>query len=363
MRLLASFVKVGAVCYGGGALSIPWLRQELVDKGVLSKKDFADGLALSGAVPGFILSNLAIFAGIRSTGAVAGVVAIVGAVVPTMLMMVAVTQLYLHYRDVPTVRAALQAIQPVSLGLLVVMIVRLAPTSLGSLTQVGTAVSATAAILAFKIHPGILLGAMAASSLLASAFRSDLAHKPAGGQPGTLYMAVKRLPRLADEDARCYVFVAIDSASCWTCMSVGRSNSPEAALGFVERLVAKIPFKVVTVVVGERATFASAGGLRVAGRGPEDDFAGACRSLGIDLRIAGADVPPPHLGIEQFNRRLRQVLRQQHLRPFAVAKQSLQRYAWLHNECLPQKTAFAATPSETLRQWRAIHPQIFTKHA
>jgi chromate transport protein ChrA len=60
------------VCYGGGVLSIASLRKTPVDNGVLSKKVFDEGLSFSNAVPGFILTNLAVFAGIRSVGAWGG---------------------------------------------------------------------------------------------------------------------------------------------------------------------------------------------------------------------------------------------------------------------------------------------------
>lgn len=360
-RLLALFTKVGVVCYGGGALSIPFLRSELVDKGVLSKKAFADGLALSTAVPGQILTNIAVFAGIRSSGALAAVAAIIGAVIPTSLIMVAATLSFLRFRDVPAVNSALLAIQPVTIGLVVMMIIRLAPTSLTSSGQVGIAVAAAAAILGLNIHPGILLVGVAFASLLVSGLRPAAGGRAAAEQPGTVYLAVKRLPMLSGEPARCHAFVAIDSASCWVSMGAERNYSTRAVIKFVECLVTHAPFKVTTVIIGKQVAFESTGarGLQFQDKQGKHGLADACRDLGIDLRVAGPEVPTPHLRIEQFNLRLKHVLKRLHQETFAAAKQSLQRYAWLHNECLPQKTAMAATPLEILQRWKAIRPQLF----
>jgi chromate transport protein ChrA len=55
------------------------------------------------------------------------VAAIVGAVLPASFLTVAATQLFLQFRDAGAAKAALQSVQPVTLGMLVVMVIRLAP--------------------------------------------------------------------------------------------------------------------------------------------------------------------------------------------------------------------------------------------
>lgn len=356
--LLAGFTKVGAVCYGGGVLSIASLRKALVDKGALSKKEFEEGLSLSNAIPGFILSNLAVFAGIRSVGALVAIGALVGAVLPASLTMAAAVQLFLHYRDMPAVGAALKSVQPVTLAILVVMVIRLAPRGLSSWSQAGIAASAAVAILVFKLHPGVLLATVAGSSLLLGLARPGTRPQPVQEAPGTIYLAAKPLPRLADVRARCHVFVAIDRASCWVCIGVGRSNTPYAALDFVARLRQQSPLKVSTLVIGKGASFAELGRPGAAATG---GFIDACRRMGIEVRIAGQDAVLPHQRIEQFNQRLKQVLQRQRMRSFSTVQQTLSRYAWLHNECLPQKAQMGGTPTEILQHWWVARPQAFTR--
>lgn len=356
--LLAGFTKVGAVCYGGGVLSIASLRKSLVDKGALSKKEFEEGLSLSNAIPGFILTNLAVFAGIRSVGVLVAIGAIVGAVLPSSLAMVVATQLLLHYREMPAVGAALKSVQPVTLAILAVMVVRLAPRGLASWSQAGIAAGAAVAILAFKVHPGVLLATVGSAALLLGLVRPGTRPQPVEESPGTIYLAAKPLPRLADVRARCHVFIAIDRASCWVCIGVGRSNTPYAALDFVARLRQQSPLKVSTLVIGKGASFAELGRSASQGRG---GFIDACRRMGIRVRIAGQDAVPPHQRIEQFNQRLKQVLQRQRMRSFSAVQQSLARYAWLHNECVPQKTQLGGTPTEILQHWWVAKPQVFAR--
>lgn len=351
LNWLIGFLKVGSVSFGGGAPSIPVLQRELVDKGILSKKDFADGLALANVTPGPILTNMAVYAGIRATGSAAAVAALAGAVVPSVAFMAVATQLFLSYGSLPALKAALHAIQPVVIALLVMTVVKLVPASLASKHQVAIAAAALLALLAFKVHPGLLIVSVAAGALLVSRAPSAAGAAPEDLPPGSVYLAVKRLPRLADVHTRCYAFVAIDSASCWTHMSVGRSNTPDAVARFVARLLDAAPFKVAAVLVGKDAAFAV----------PPGRFEARCRDLGVDLQVAGNGAALPHLRIEQFNRRLRRVLAHLHRQPLAAARQTLRRYAWLHNELQVQKAPHAITPSETLQQWQASHPHLFVK--
>jgi chromate transporter len=359
-KLLTAFTKVGAVCYGGGVLSLPALRLLLVERGVLSKQDFEEGVSLANCVPGFLLSNLAIFSGIRSSGALLAVPAILAAVLPSAVAMALATYLFLEYRDLPFVRAAVLSLQPVTLGMLVVMVIRMAPRSLTSWNQVAIAAAAAAMMLFFSAHPLVLLATVAGSSLLISAVRpgSAAGPMPVNEPPGTIYLAVKHLPRPADAPVRCHLFVAIDRASCWVCVGLARSSTPEAAKGFVMRLLRDAPFKITTLVIGAGAPFVSSGAQ--GGRGIQE-FADTCQCMGLRAQVVGEEAPPPHWRIEQFNRRLKQVLLRQLQRPFTTVERTLQRYAWLHNECLPQKVALSATPSEILQQWWIISPDLFTR--
>lgn len=342
---LLGFLRVGSVSFGGGAPSIPILQRELVDKGVLGKKEFADGLALANVTPGPILTNMAVYAGIRAAGALAAVAALSGALVPSLVVMTAATHLFLAYSSLPALKAALHTIQPVVIALLALTVVKLAPASLASKGQFALAAAALLALQAFKVHPGLLIVLVAAGALLLGRpSAADL-------QPGCVYLSVKRLPRLADVPARCYAFVAIDSATCWVRIGVRRHNGADTAADFLSDLLELAPFKVSTVIVGRRAAFVA----------PDGRFEALCRGLGMATHIAGRGMPLPHLGIEQFSHRLSRVLERLHRQPFATAAQTLDRYARLHNEHQQQGTPQPNTPAGALQVWRASHPHLFVK--
>lgn len=342
---LIGFLKVGSVSFGGGAPSIPILQRELVEKGVLGKKEFADGLALANVTPGPILTNMAVYAGMRAAGALAAVVALTGALLPSLAVMIAATHLFLAYSNLPALKAALHAIQPVVIALLAMTVLKLGPASLASRTQIAVAAMALLALLAFKVHPGLLIVLVAAGALLLGRpSAADL-------QPGNVYLSVKRLPRLADVPVRCYAFVAIDGATCWVRIGVRRDNGADTAADFLADLLDLAPFKVSAVIFGRRAAFNAPGGR----------FEALCRGLGMATHIAGRGMPQPHMRIEQFSHRLSRVMERLHRQPFAVAAQTLERYARLHNEHQPKGAPQSATPAAAVQNWRASHPHLFVK--
>lgn len=201
---------------------------------------------------------------------------------------------------------------------------------------------------------------MAGSSLLISTARSGstAGAVPANEPPGTVHLAVKRLPGLSDVPVPCHLFVAIDRASCWVCAGLARSNTPEAAKGFVMRLLRDVPFRISTLIVDPGAPFVSSA---VQGGRSMEEFADTCQGMGLRARVVGEEELPPHASIERFNRRLEQVLVRQLERPFTAVEKSLEHYAWLHNDSLPQKLALSGTPTEILQQWYVINPQLFAR--
>lgn len=354
-ELLARFLRVGSVSFGGGPPAIPLLQRELVESGRLGKQEFADGMAVASAVPGPVLLNMAVFAGLRTAGARGAAAALAGAVVPSLLMMAGAVTLFLQFRELQPVQRALQGIQPAVLALLLVAGLKLAPAGLGSVQQALIAAAALAALLALRPHPALLI-LLAVCGSLALQGRARLAARRRGtAWPGELYLAIKRMPRVADVDMRCYVFVAIDRATCWACLGVSRRNTPAAATGFLVRMLAAAPFKVRTVSTATAAPFA---GTAVAAVQPEPDFAFGCRRLGI-AHIALQPRARLEAPIEAFARQLARVIARQHMRHLRVANRMLRRYVTLHNEGQAAAAPGQPGPLQELRRWQATHPELF----
>ncbi|SFD84262.1 Integrase core domain-containing protein [Thiohalospira halophila DSM 15071] len=61
-------------------------------------------------------------------------------------------------------------------------------------------------------------------------------------QPGYFHLDIKRLPAIADEDRRTYLFVAIDRASRQVYLERHREKSRKVATRFLKNLQEKCPF-------------------------------------------------------------------------------------------------------------------------
>jgi chromate transporter len=360
-ELLARFLRVGSVSFGGGQPAIPLLQRELVESGRLGKHEFADGMAVASAVPGPVLLNMAVFAGLRSAGAPGAAAALVGAIVPSLLMMAGAVTLFLQFRELQPLQRALHGIQPAVLALLLVAGLKLAPAGLGSAPQALIAAGALAALLALRLHPALLILLVVTGSL-AFQGRAVLAPRPRGmAWPGDVYLTIKRLPRVADVDMRCYVFVAIDRATCWVCLGVSRRNTPAAAAGFLLRLLAAAPFRIRAVTTAAAAVFTTA--ARPGDDTPGSEFARCCRSLGVTHDVLAPGTAQLEDRIEQFGRLLARVIEQQRLRQLHIANRMLQHFAALHNSGQHRAASSEPAPLQALQQWRTTRPDLFVRGA
>ena len=76
LNLYWIFVKMGAVCFGGGYAMLPILERELVLKrGWVTKEEIIDYYALGQCTPGVIAVNTSTFVGNKLAGNFGGIIA------------------------------------------------------------------------------------------------------------------------------------------------------------------------------------------------------------------------------------------------------------------------------------------------
>jgi hypothetical protein len=66
--------------------------------------------------------------------------------------------------------------------------------------------------------------------------------------PGCVHVDVKYLPQMPDEDARQYLFAAIDRATRWVYVEILPAKCAANAAGFLERLLEAAPFKITRLL-------------------------------------------------------------------------------------------------------------------
>ena len=107
-ELFWSFVKVGALCVGGGYASMPLIQAEVIENHAwMTMPQFIDIFTISQMTPGPIGINAATFVGTKVAGLPGAIAATVGFVFPSVFIVLALAKLFFKYRlnELPTLNA------------------------------------------------------------------------------------------------------------------------------------------------------------------------------------------------------------------------------------------------------------------
>lgn len=157
-EIATSFLKIGAMAYGGPAI-MGIMQTELQQKRQwLSPSRFVEGVSLVNMLPGAGATQLGIFLGYARAGWWGGLLAGLCFVLPAFLIMLALSWAYATFGNVPLLRGALYGLGPVVLGIFVVAVYRLGQNVISGLTQAVIAMAAAAALLTSPLGIASVLG-------------------------------------------------------------------------------------------------------------------------------------------------------------------------------------------------------------
>lgn len=125
--LYFSFAKIGTFTIGGGLAMMPMMQKELVDKKKwITEEELIDYYAVGQSTPGIIAVNVATFVGYKQCGIIGGIVATLGMVTPSLLIIMILANFINSISDYPMVQKALNGINVAVAALLTSVIVRFA---------------------------------------------------------------------------------------------------------------------------------------------------------------------------------------------------------------------------------------------
>jgi len=112
LSLFLSFAKVGVMTFGGGYAMIPILEREIVDRQKwASSEELMDYYAVGQCTPGVIAVNTATFIGYKIAGPLGGIVATLGVVFPSVVIICIIAGVLTNFADIPAVKSAFTAIR------------------------------------------------------------------------------------------------------------------------------------------------------------------------------------------------------------------------------------------------------------
>lgn len=153
-QLFFSFLKVGAFTWGGGYAMLPLIKREIVEKNrFVSEEGFIEGVSVAQSLPGAIAVNVAHFVGRKLAGTGGALVASLGAVLPSFLIILALATSFLRYREVDVVKNFFYGAVPAIVALIGIAVMDFGKNALHSIEEATIAVSLFLFVFFFNIHP------------------------------------------------------------------------------------------------------------------------------------------------------------------------------------------------------------------
>ena len=130
-QLFWTYLKIGTFTFGGGYAMLPLIQREVVDrKGWIDEDEYLNMIALAQAAPGLIAVNSAIFIGWRVGGWRGVCGAVLGAVLPSFLIILIIAMIFQDWKEIPAVEAAFKGIRPAVVALIAAPLFKLAKSAM-----------------------------------------------------------------------------------------------------------------------------------------------------------------------------------------------------------------------------------------
>lgn len=130
LHLFYEFFKIGLFAIGGGAATIPFLFDLSTKYKWFSFEELTNMIAVAESTPGPIGVNMATFAGFQTAGISGALIATLGLVTPSVIIIIIVAKLLKCYAQNQSVKTVLSSIRPAVLALIILALVSIAKISL-----------------------------------------------------------------------------------------------------------------------------------------------------------------------------------------------------------------------------------------
>ena len=131
--LFITFAKVGVMTFGGGYAMLPILEREVVtNHGWATSEEMLDYYAIGQCTPGVIAVNVATFIGNRKRGIPGGIVATLGVIFPSLLIILSLASVLQLFQDNVYVQKAFGGIRIAVCALIASTVIKLAKKTIRS---------------------------------------------------------------------------------------------------------------------------------------------------------------------------------------------------------------------------------------
>lgn len=130
-QLVCYFLRLGSLGFGGPIALAGYMQRDLIPRGWITEQEYLEGLAFSQMMPGPLAAQLAMWIGFIRFGVVGASLVGMVFILPTYLIVLAISILYVSYHGLSVVQALFYGIGPAVIAIVARSAVRLARTTVG----------------------------------------------------------------------------------------------------------------------------------------------------------------------------------------------------------------------------------------
>ena len=118
LRLFFEFFKTGLFAFGGGLATVPFLTELSARTNWYTAAELADMIAVSESTPGPMGINMATYVGYSCAGIPGAVIAVLGIITPSIIVIVIIAGILEKFRSSPVVDAIFKGLRPASVAMI-----------------------------------------------------------------------------------------------------------------------------------------------------------------------------------------------------------------------------------------------------
>lgn len=172
--LFWTFCRIGGLTFGGGYAMLPMLEKEVVERQHwTTQEQLLDYFAIGQCTPGIIAVNTATFIGYNRRGVLGAIVATLGVVFPSFVIISLISAVLSNFAHIAMVQHAFSGIRVAVCGLILQAVIKLLKSSVkNAMGWILLAITFLAVVL-FDLSPVIVVIAAALTGILAGRGRKE----------------------------------------------------------------------------------------------------------------------------------------------------------------------------------------------
>lgn len=173
LDLYITFVKIGFMTFGGGYAMLPILEREVVDKKKwATSEEILDYYAIGQSTPGVIAINTATFCGYKMGKNIGGVVASLGFITPSIIIITMISSFLQNFSHIAAVQHSFAGIRIAVCSLVLYSIIKMLRKNANSIAKFLVFLLTLLAITVFDVSPVVIVIIVAALGIILGRVRN-----------------------------------------------------------------------------------------------------------------------------------------------------------------------------------------------